>query len=214
MDAMAAARAAAEAAMYETASQEMAAGYPYHHHHDHVAENAYAAEQQERGYLESLQQQQQQQQQHHHHHPNHLGVQANNLLQDFLGASPSTSTTTCKDPSSTNELLHLLAQQQQQQQLPVNSMEAFEADDSMNLRPDEHYMTIAQDGKLRFMFARATKTRACWTFVLAVLGCSLKRAFFLECDDYRHYHDQRFHFGSHRYSYGIPGQFSSHDFHV
>ena len=117
MDAMAAARAAAEAALYETTTQEMA-GQQYEQHQQMET----YAEQQERGYLETLQQ-----------GSDHLGVQAN-LLQDLIGSSSA------KD-QSTNELLHLLAQQGHQP-----SMQSFEPDDSMNARPEEHYLTIAQDG--------------------------------------------------------------------
>ena len=140
---MAAARAAAEAAMYETASQEMAGHHHQHQQqqqqqqfqqHPHPFDMETYAEQQERGYLETLQQQR---------NSDQLGVQQANLLQDFLGSSSA------KD-QSTNELLHLLAQQQGQQG-QQNSMEAYhEPDDSINLRPEEHYMTIAQDGKFKY----------------------------------------------------------------
>ena len=126
MDALAAAQAAAEAAMYETASQEMAEQQQYQQQQQQHHEMLAYAEQQERGYLESLQQ-----------NSDQLGGVQTNLIQDFLGSSSG------KD-QSTNELLHLLAQQQGQQ----SGMEQpFEPDDSMNLRPQEHYMTIAHDGK-------------------------------------------------------------------
>lgn len=130
MDALAAAQAAAEAAMYETASQEMAEQHQYQQLQQQQQQQQHEmlayAEQQERGYLESLQQ-----------NSDQLGGVQANLLQDFLGSSSG------KD-QSTNDLLHLLAQQQGQQ----SGMEQpFEPDDSMNLRPEEHYMTIAQDGK-------------------------------------------------------------------
>ena len=121
---MAAAQAAAEAAMYETTTQEMEGRGQYEQQYMQHAN----ADQQERGYLETLQQ-----------NPDQLGMQAS-LLQEVLGSSSA------KD-HSTDELLHLLAQQQGQQ----HSMEgSYEQDDSMNMRPEEHYMTIAQDGKLNF----------------------------------------------------------------
>lgn len=134
MDAMAAARAAAEAAMYETATEEEMLSGQYHQQHfqqqqfdqheQHMA--AVLAEEQERGYLETLQQNSEQ-----------LGMPAN-LLHDFLGGGSSSG----KD-HSTNELLHLLASQQGQQSM----QQSCEPEDSMNMRPEEHYMTIAQDGK-------------------------------------------------------------------
>ena len=120
---MAAARAAAEAALYETTTQEMT-GQQYHSQHQPFFEETYThSQQQERGYLETLQQ-----------HSEHLGVQAD-LLQDFLGSSNTKN-------QSANELLHLLAQQQGQQ----NSMQNLTQNESVNLKPEEHYMTIAQDG--------------------------------------------------------------------
>lgn len=128
--AMAAAQAAAEAALYETATQEEMQGYAqyeqqYNNMQQQQQQQGYAG-QQERGYLEALQQ-----------NPDQLGMQAN-LLQEVLGSSSA------KD-HSTDELLHLLAQQQQGQQ--QNSTESYEQGDSMEMRPDEHYMTIAQDGR-------------------------------------------------------------------
>ena len=128
---MAAAQAAAEAAMYETTSQEMEGYYEQqqymHHHHG-------CADQQERGYLETLQQ-----------NPDQSGMRAS-LLQEVLGSSSS-----AKD-HSTDELLHLLAQQQQGQHQHSSMKGSYEPDESMSMRPDEHYMTIAQDGKWNFNF--------------------------------------------------------------
>ena len=95
----------------------------------HQQMEAYA-EQQERGYLETLQQ-----------GSDHLGVQAN-LLQDLIGSSSA------KD-QSTNELLHLLAQQGQHA-----SVQSFEPEEPMNTRPEEHYLTIAQDGTFRLCWMR------------------------------------------------------------
>jgi len=130
---MAAAQAAAEAALYETTSQEMERheyyGQQQYMQQQQQQQHGYAG-QQERGYLETLRQ-----------NPDQSGMHAN-LLQNVLGSSSSV-----KD-HSTDELLQILAQQHQGQQ---HSMEgSYDPDESMSMRPDEHYMTIAQDGKRSF----------------------------------------------------------------
>eukprot|EP00977_Amphora_coffeiformis_P024216 scaffold15108_cov180-Amphora_coffeaeformis.AAC.92 len=127
--AMAAAQAAAEAALYETTSREMEGHGQYERAYTQQDQQQHGyADQQERRYLETLQQ-----------NPDQLGIQAT-LLQEVIGSSSS-----AKD-HSTDELLHLLAQQQQGQQHSVEG--SYEPDESMSMRPGEHYMTIAQDGSI------------------------------------------------------------------
>ena len=157
MDALAAAREAAEAALYE--AQEMSV-----HQQQQQQSQAYYdpsqeaaslqqqhqqlfAEQQQQEYLASLQQQQQQQQQQSSSsQPIHSNLEAQaDLLQDLIGSSSG------KDPSATTtELLQLLAQQQGQQDA-LQQQQSFALD---NIRPGEHYMTIAQDGTYPVLMAR------------------------------------------------------------
>jgi CheY-like chemotaxis protein len=143
MDAMAAARAAAEAALYEEANQDMGGGQhdqalydppPQAAQHMMGGGHEFAADQQ---YFEMLQQESQQQQQ--------QGLNAN-LLQDLLGSSAGVKGGHAA--SSTDQLLHLLAQQQQHgtnSQQHHRQAPSFEPEPPM--APGEHYMTIAQDGR-------------------------------------------------------------------
>lgn len=62
------------------------------------------------------------------------------------------------DPAQANQLLHLLTQQQQKQK---QEEELAAANAAFAGRPDEHFLTIAQNGKKYFVIFLVLLTTAC-----------------------------------------------------